>query len=238
METASSSIIFGVGTLSSRPTMGRWVRRCPGLGPDGTLYQATTMGCRRRSDPYSAIASVLEHRLGQSDPVSRCRSRLSRRGLGSRSAMTASATGATTVNSSPSPRRRTGSASFQAGPPMGSRWWTIRRTTTRWAGVLRPGARPINTGLVYTYSAWEDSTPTTARHTGLPGGSALHGARQAGGAVDGEWAQQWSLSLPARSRRLDAALFGLWERLRVATDGTVYVGNSMDCDRSSARPPA
>jgi len=205
----------------------------PGLGPDGNLYQADDDGQRNSgNDPYSAIAFSASS-AGSVNLIA---------GLSLPLTVESERFGIAIGNDSTSYWGNNGQFFAIAAPASGFGQlaaWPANGVTvvdnSQDDNAVGPvfsdlALDPINTGFVYTYSSWEDSTPTNCLPwVGCQAGPpyTVQGMLVALSMATG--AQQWSLRLPPN--QLPAG----WTQLcsdygnaapAVAVDGTVYVGNS------------
>ncbi len=204
----------------------------PGLGPDGNLYQADDDGARGSgNDPYSAMAfsassgGVVNLIAGLSLPLTAESERFGI-AIGNDSVSYWGNNGQFFAIAAPA----SGFGQLGAWPAKGVTLVDSSKDDNAVGPVFSDLALdPLGTGFVFTYSSWEDSTPTNCDIFGCQAGPpyTVQGKLVALSMASG--AEQWSVNLPPN--QLPAG----WTQLcsdygnaapAVAVDSTVYVGNS------------
>ena len=195
---------------------------CPGLGPDGTLFESDDdgeVGNSSSQDPYSAMAftangSSVTPAGGVSFPLTTESERF----------------GIAIANDDTSYWGNNGQFFAVSAPSQGFKLlsgWPAKGVTLATAPGSAVGPvysdvalDPVNTGFMYAYSAWETATGKRSQTFSVQGN--LVALSLTTGAT------QWTVNLPA------TALPSGWTQLcsdvgnaapAVANDGTVYVGN-------------
>ncbi len=189
----------------------------PGLGPDGTLYQGDDDGLQKGgSDPYSAIAFSASSTgsvnliAGLSLPITAESERFGI-AIGNDSVSYWGNNGEFFAIDAPA----NGFGELSGWPASGVTVVDNSEDDNAVGPVFSDLALdPINTGLVYTYSAWEDSTPSNCLFGNCQAGPPFTVQGRLAALSMASGALQWSLESPAHpaASGLVAAVLGLRQR--------------------------